>query len=276
MLLNVERVQKSITRLRKFLKKQPGNPSPETIHDVRTSTRRLESSLEALEIGKNKLKKRLERNLSVLRKRLGKVRDMDVLTAHVMSITPKTPEPECLVQLLEYLGAKRSKYASKLQKVAKNYGPQLRDDLATIAENVTDAATQSGQNGEPAVEFDAQGAVSLEELLSELDRPARLNRRTLHPYRLKVKELRYVLQLSEDSGSQEFAKKLGEAKDAIGEWHDWEELLEAANKVVNGRPHSKLLRQLRIIADEKFNKALAITQRMRKTYRSAKRRQLLA
>ena len=125
---------------------------------------------------------------------------------------------------------KRSKYVKKLQKDARIYGPQLRDDLATIADNVNDAASQSGRNGEPAVEFDSEGTASLEELLSELYRPARLNKRNLHPYRLKIKELRYVMQLSEDNGSHEFVKKLGEAKDAIGEWHDWEELLAIAKK----------------------------------------------
>jgi CHAD domain-containing protein len=112
MLLQTEGVQKSIVRLRKFLKKKPNSPTPEKLHKKRTSARRLESSLAAMDIGKKRLKKRLERNLPALRKRLGKVRDMDVLTAHVISIAPKAPakgpERECLVQLLEHLGAKRS------------------------------------------------------------------------------------------------------------------------------------------------------------------------
>lgn len=137
MLLQTERVQKSIVRLRKFLKKKPNSPPPEKLHQIRSSARRLESSLAAMDIGKKRLKKRLERNLSALRKRLGKVRDMDVLTAHAISIASKASERECLVQLLEHLGAKRSEYTKRLRKAAKNYGPRLRNDLAKIAEKWT-------------------------------------------------------------------------------------------------------------------------------------------
>ena len=221
MLMQTELVQKSIARLRKFLKKKPGNPAPERVHKIRASARRLESSLAAMDIGKKRLRKRLERSLPTLRKRLGKIRDMDVLTAHAISITSKASERECLVQLLEHLGAKRSEYMRRLRKTARNHGPRLRNDLATIAEKMGDAANRSGRNG--AVEFGGQQASPLKELISGLDRPRHLNEGNLHSYRLKVKELRYVLQLSPEKRSQEFANKLGEVKDAIGEWHDWED-----------------------------------------------------
>lgn len=48
-------------------------------------------------------------------------------------------------------------------------------------------------------------------------RPIHLNRTNLHPCRLKVKELRNLLRLSDDSKQQEFVNVLGELKDAIGE-----------------------------------------------------------
>ena len=63
-----------------------------------------------------------------------------------------------------------------------------------------------------------------------LKRPVRLNRNNLHPYRLKVKELRNVLQLSNRADDIEFVEKLGQVKDAIGDWHDWEELVRIPRK----------------------------------------------
>jgi len=272
MLLQTERVQKSIVRLRKFLKKKPNSPPPEKLHQIRTSARRLESSLAAMDIGKKRLRKRLERNLPALRKRLGKVRDMDVLTAHAISIDSKASERECLVQLLEHLGAKRSEYTKRLRKAAKSYGPRLRNDLAKIAETMDDAANRSGQNG--AVGFAGQQALPLRELVSGLDRPKRLNQSNLHSYRLKVKELRYILQLSKKRLSQELVKKLGEVKDAIGEWHDWEDLRAITAEVVNGGQQSELARQLKKITHQKFDNALSITNHMRKTYGNAKRHRL--
>ena len=278
MLSQTELVQKSIGRLRKFLKKNPKSPAPEKLHQIRTSVRRLESSLAAMNIGKKRLKKRLERNLPVLRKRLGKVRDMDVLTAHAISIASKASERECLVQLLEHLGAKRSEYTKRLRKAAKNYGPRLRNDLAKIVEKMEDAANQPGEKGSGengALEFGGQQVLPLRELISGLDRPKRLNKSSLHSYRLKIKELRYILQLSKKIRSQELVKKLGEVKDAIGEWHDWEDLRAITAEVVNGGPQSKLARQLKKITHQKFNNALSTTNHMRKTHGNAKPHRLL-
>jgi hypothetical protein len=42
-----------------------------------------------------------------------------------------------------------------------------------------------------------------------------LNKPNLHPYRLKVKELRNVLQMADNADQQEFITRLGEVKDAI-------------------------------------------------------------
>jgi CHAD domain-containing protein len=86
MLLKTKRIDKSIARLRKFLKKNPKRPAPETIHKIRTSARRVESSLDAMDVGKKKLHKHLVRSLSTLQKRLGKVRDMDVLTNRLWDV----------------------------------------------------------------------------------------------------------------------------------------------------------------------------------------------
>jgi hypothetical protein len=59
MLLKTKRIDKSIARLRKFLKKNPKRPAPETIHKIRTSARRVESSLDAMDVGRQKLHKLL-------------------------------------------------------------------------------------------------------------------------------------------------------------------------------------------------------------------------
>jgi CHAD domain-containing protein len=72
--LDTERLQKSIRRVKKFLKKAPKNPAPQQIHDVRIATRRLEAALDTLRINKKGAKKKLERDLRRIRKRCGKLR----------------------------------------------------------------------------------------------------------------------------------------------------------------------------------------------------------
>jgi hypothetical protein len=79
---------------------------------------------------------------------------------------------------------------------------------------------------------------------------------------LKVKELRYVLQMAAAS-DREFVAVLGEVKDAVGEWHDWEELGGIAAEVIQHRG-CDLLKQIRSAAERKFQHALTLANRIRK------------
>jgi hypothetical protein len=69
-----------------------------------------------------------------------------------------------------------------------------------------------------------------------------------------VKELRYVLQLAKDSDSK-FIKALGEAKDAIGAWHDWMELEAVATKVLDHSGGCNVLKEIHSTAQVKLNHA---------------------
>ena len=90
----------------------------------------------------------------------------------------------------------------------------------------------------------------------------RLNRGNLHAFRQKVKELRYVLQMATHDDS-DFVKSLGEVKERIGEWHDWEVLAEIAQQM-NQHPGCKLLSTIRSTAEQKFEEALSTANHMRK------------
>jgi CHAD domain-containing protein len=96
------------------------------------------------------------------------------------------------------------------------------------------------------------------ELSSELRSPVHLDKSNLHPYRLKVKELRYVLQLSEDAQKQQFVNKLGAVKDAIGEWHDCEELIAIATNALSHGARCNLLSTLKATSENNFERALAL------------------
>ena len=68
---------------------------------------------------------RMLRELGRLRKRAGKVRDMDVLTG--FALTARTEgEQDCLVQLIERLGAARAKHARRLRDLVAARGRRLQ------------------------------------------------------------------------------------------------------------------------------------------------------
>ena len=84
-----------------------------------------------------------------------------------------------------------------------------------------------------------------------------------------------MLQMAADRSpeQQRFIEKLREVKDAIGEWHDWQELLFIAGEVLDDGAGGKLLQRIKENVAETFERALLLTNEMRNTYlRSGVRR----
>lgn len=262
MSLDGNRLLKPVKKLRKLVKKIDPQPPPEEVHDLRTNARRFEAMFEALALDSLGLRKSTVKNLGRVRKRAGKVRDMDVLTDYGSTVHLQGEE-ECIVQLLEHLGAQRRKYAKKLYAEVKQSRPVVRQDLkrtpAVVSKVIRKNVSASPRS---PVTNAAAAAVSL---AAQLAAPQRLGRDNLHPYRLKVKELQYILKMA--AGAQpKFVDDLGEVKDAIGEWHDWDVLVGIGQKVLDHGSQCKLVGELKRIAEHKYEHALALTNSLRKNY----------
>jgi CHAD domain-containing protein len=254
------RLRKSVGKLRKLLKKQK-LIDPEEIHDFRTYARRFEASAEALGLKSRGNEGRLSQDLARLRKFAGKVRDMDVFTKCVLTLNVER-EQDCAVRLLEHLGWKRFRRAKKMMQQVDKYRQSLRRRLKRSLAHI-ERLLNDGSAKNPAP---TDAMASALELSSGLKKPARLNKGNLHSYRLKVKELRYVLQISEAAEHQKFIAKLSEVKDAIGEWHDWDQLSGIATGLLNHGSRCKLLRELKTVRDTKYAGALSLSNGMRDTY----------
>lgn len=255
MALKFEEMEKPVRKLRKLLKKLPEQPSPKQVHDFRTNARRLEAALQAIDLDRTRRGRRILKPLARVRKRAGKVRDMDVLTGYVANLRRPEGEQDCAIELLEHLGSQRQRYAKKLYLAAKKRRLGLRKQLKRgrkkLHKLVADAATAN--HSAPA---------SALQITTELNAPGRLNHGNLHPFRLKVKELRNVLKLA-DSPDEKLDSLLGQVKDSIGEWHDHEELVSIAEKVLDHGPECKLMRELKQLARNKYRAALAQAERLR-------------
>jgi CHAD domain-containing protein len=260
---DIDRLQKATRRVSSFLQKNSRTPGSGAIHKLRTNTRSLEATFVTLGLDSQGNVKRLLRDLAEVRKRAGKVRDMDALTAHALTIN-QDGEKDCHVRLLEYLGARRDKYARKLRREIKSAEPQLRRNLKRHSKRVEGILEQAQSN---PVDSDAARVMRERaiELSSDLNRPLRLNRNNLHPYRLKVKELLNVLQLSNQTDLA-FLKDLTEVKDAIGEWHDWEELIAIATQVLDHGEPCKLIGHMKDTSNSKYQRALFLIKELRSNY----------
>ena len=262
MALDQTRLTKPVKKLRKLIGKLDSDPAPEQVHDLRTSARRFEAAFSPLALDDARILKSVVKDLGRLRKRAGKVRDMDVLTEFAAAIRPQGDE-ECHVRLLEHLGARRQKQAGKLWAKLKQLSPGLRKALDRASSRMTkrlrrkDAATEKSM---------ANAAATAVRLSAQLAFPPRLNRTNLHPYRLKVKELQSILLLAEAPSRPRFVADLGAVKDAIGEWHDYAELAAMASKLLDHEGSCALRAELKRTASNKYEHALGLALKLRKTY----------
>jgi CHAD domain-containing protein len=255
-------------KLGKAFKKICRDLSPEAVHKLRTRMRRFEAMIQALALGSRKNEHQLAQKLKPLRRRAGRVRDRDVFTQFA-SRPQLAGENDCSVRLLEHLGAERERQARKLSKAALSDYAAIRKRLKKSARFLDKTFPQRNtrskpKNGSHAMELADRAAALAFKIEAELrDWPA-LNRQNLHPFRLEVKKLRYVLQLAEDSDSR-FVASLEEVKDSIGQWHDWQELAGVAKEVIE-YARCKLRQQIERTAEQKFEEALAGANRLRETY----------
>ncbi|MGC1684094.1 MAG: CHAD domain-containing protein, partial [Candidatus Acidiferrales bacterium] len=193
----------------------------------------------------------------------GKVRDMDVLTGLILTVN-LDGEQDCVVRLIETLGAKRMKQVKKLRAFIAQRGDRLRRRLKRTGsklENFLEKGRKSKSDSTP--DAPAEVMAKAIRLAEELKDPTRLAKTNLHEYRLRVKELRDILQLADSADRQNIVKQLGEAKDAIGEWHDWVELIAIAGEVLDHGAECKLLPKLREISETKYSRALSLTNQMK-------------
>jgi CHAD domain-containing protein len=260
MAINAEKLHKSLRKLRKFAANLSKDAPPREIHKLRTNARKVEALFSALSLDSKKNERRLIKQLRRIRKRAGKVRDFDVLTGDLATVHVDD-ENDCKIRILEHLGCERRKQASKLRAFIADRRATLKIRLRKASATVDEALQTSEPH--PASLATAEAL----RLSSELEMPKRLNKGNLHAYRLKVKQLRYLLELAPDR--PKFVEDLGKAKDAIGAWHDWEELIAIADKVLDHGSTCKLMRKLKEIANSKFAHALRVAEDLRRTHLKA-------
>jgi CHAD domain-containing protein len=274
MALDPKAVHKPFRKLGKLLKNFPDPPSEEDVHDVRTQTRRLEAICDAFHLENKKVGSRLLRSLKPIRKAAGGVRDMDVLIDLTASLDPEN-HASCRLKLVEHLANRRTKAAKKLMKTVNDAESDLKPLIKhcrQLAESGLDAVGSTDPKEEKerakARRKSVESMASSLEIEQELRDWPKLSSDNIHPFRLKVKELRYVLQLGRHDDSR-LIDRLGEVKDQIGRWHDWDQLAGIAAKVLDHGASCPVNARIRETTKQELQKALEISNQMRAEYLAA-------
>jgi CHAD domain-containing protein len=264
MSLDFKELVKPIRKVRKALKRAPRQPSPEQVHDIRTQSRRLEASLAAIKLDQQKLGRRVLETTTPIRKKAGKVRDMDVLTGFASTLA-NDPHDQCLIRLLTYLGAERVRSVRNFHRTIARNRKQANRSLKAYRALVKKQVKRASQNAPNSQQWQNNAMATALELSTELADWPKLDDANLHAFRLEVKQLSYVLKLADHSDTA-YLDALDNTKDAIGEWHDWSDLSAIAGKVIAHRGECPLRKQIDSIVAQKLANALSVAARLRKTF----------
>jgi CHAD domain-containing protein len=267
--IELDRLQKPLRKLRKSLKNLSKDPPPEAVHKLRTRARQIESIAPALTPSEEKKTRRLLKSIKPVRKAAGGVRDMDVLTGNALSL-PKNSHSASLARLIALLETMRRESADALLDTVGEKRKPARHLLKQYSRLVqasfngrhngkhNGSAGKTASSGRPA-------EAAIHGLTRELSGWPVLDEENVHPFRLKVKELRSILQLFPNSDAR-FVAALGKVKDRIGEWHDWQQLAGFARHALDRHIDRPLLDQIDEIGAKKLEEALAAANALRRRH----------
>jgi CHAD domain-containing protein len=239
----------------------------EAVHSLRIHARRVEAIAAALMPGDSKLTRRLLKTIRPVRKAAGQVRDMDVLAGNARTLATNR-RSRSVASLLDYLSSKREESARELLDTVAGQRDDARRALKQFSRQIAKRFHQNKPGAITEATANGPGGDAAMRLIDELIRWPEFNAENLHAFRIKVKELRYLLQLAKDA-NHELVDLLGKVKEQIGDWHDWQQLGEIAGNVLNRSKDRTALKKIQEIGTGKFNRALAAAYALRRRYLSA-------
>jgi len=242
-----ERIFLTIGKVSRFLGKLSSQPSAENIHKFRTHSRRVETVLQELVQDAPRNQKKLLKQLVRLRKKAGKLRDLDVQIAALRNLkVPQAAGSKAqLIRLLAEERAEREEQISHLfdKETVRDLRKRLKRAAAELqippSTDLLHLATQT-------IERLGRGNVSAEE-------------KTLHQYRIVGKQARYIAELAGDGPEvRRFVDQLKRMQDVLGDWHDWQQLSEKAQHHCGGAEKSSLSAVLQNVTRAKFRQSFDV------------------
>jgi CHAD domain-containing protein len=246
MTIAAERCRVVFDKLERDLSKVSARHKPETVHSLRTGIRRVQTLVSDLVPDSSRNRKKLLKLLEGIRKRAGKVRDLDVQVAALRSL--KTPEqPRRKTQLVQSLIELRAGHEKQLRKSLS------RKTVNDVSRRLKKLAKELDLKHAP------DPLAAARRMLEQGPRPGEApSEEMLHQYRILMKRARYVAEFASKSAqSDRFIAQLRRRQDALGDWHDWLMLTRTASRKLGDVQDSSLVAVLHNVTGVKSRRALA-------------------
>ena len=241
-------------RLLRLLDRLPAKPAPERVHRLRTTVRRLETLLDALVAEPDRNQRKLMRQLGRVRRRAGRVRDLDVQMAALKTL--KIGDSRRKTRLMDDLAQARARREKKLvQALDKATLRQLRRRMQRLLAELALAGEQAA--AAPASAETDPVAVALRDFARLTREFGPLSEQNLHDFRMRCKRVRYTAEMAgETPRVEEVVRPLKQIQDAIGAWHDWLVLSARAEKLFGDNGDVPLLAALHNVTRARYAEAV--------------------
>ena len=225
--------------------------SPKKVHRIRTTIRRIESFIGLSHSKLGRKHRDLVEELTDLRKRAGRVRNFDVRIRLLGSIANRSTVSDRRV-LLQLFKARREKQSRRLSSLLKKLD---KSELLGRLQKLLEKSSFTDDSGQPIHPLE-EAKSDLLKLAFDVPGGENLKPRLLHELRINLKHIRYTAELVEESAAREhFLETLKSVQDAIGEWHDWESLVNIAETQFGDRVNCPLLVEMRSLFAVKYSAA---------------------
>ncbi len=239
-----ERIALVFEKVERALSQLSSKQTPVSVHNFRTSARRVQALFEELLPERDRNQKKLLKLLSRMRKRAGKVRDLDAQLSALRSLKV-SQEPRRKTQLVQALIELRAEHEKKLRKaLTKEIVREIRKRLRRASEDLR-------------LEKIADPRRIVQKMLSQATIPKGfLTEEMLHSQRILTKRARYVAEFAPKSPENDrLTEQLKRAQDALGDWHDWFMLTETSLQRLGDVHQSSLVAVLHNVTGAKFRNA---------------------
>jgi CHAD domain-containing protein len=251
--IDPKRSRATFQRLARELTKLVKKPAPESVHKFRTNSRRVEALLSEVVVESHRNDEKLLRLLSRLRKKAGRVRDLDVQIAALRSM--KVPGGNG--HKAQFMDALVEERAQREKKLARAFDRETADEIRRRLKRAA---------GRMTIPADTEPLTLTLAKLAQLGRDyVPLTEKTLHQYRIIGKRARYIAELSDNEPeARRVVERLKHMQDVIGDWHDWLKLTQKAEKLLGDVRDSALVAMLRNVTQAKFRQSLDAVAEIRK------------
>lgn len=245
-----KRTQTLFLKLSRLARRLTSDPQPEDVHQFRTTTRRIETLFDELVPKPGRNERKLLKQLAKIRKRAGRVRDLDVQMAALRTLKIGR-DGEQKRALLGALATDRARYEKKLVSLFDDESLQeLRKRLRRAARD----PKLYNSTIEPA-------AKALRMFAQLARKQGEVTEPVLHQYRLRCKRIRYVAEMAgQEPRAEAVVEQLKSIQDAVGEWHDWDTLCARADALFSDTPNAPIIAALRGVRHSKLVEAMHVTE----------------